>query len=178
MYSYHIHMHICFSCILLVCRLSAQTVNTTVNVIGPSTKLHLSVGETNLREYVYQNHLMRITRPVAINSVSCITLCNATWSQYVILILIFWCRFWHWQKTCVVLNLLLNWTIHLLMIQSTRRRYTCVLCINLHMVILFVDFIYKCLWSLENMFMYFNAHVRIYVCSLKWSFLCVVSMVW
>ena len=46
--------------------------NTTVNVIGPSTELHLSVGETNIREYVYHNHLMRITKPVAINSVSCV----------------------------------------------------------------------------------------------------------
>ena len=61
----------CVSCIWLY-RLSAQTVNTTVNVIGPSTKLHLSVGETNIREYVYHNHLMRITKPVAINSVSCV----------------------------------------------------------------------------------------------------------
>ena len=67
--------------------------NTIVNVIGPSTKLHLSVGETNIREYVYQNHLMRITKPVAINSVSCVTLYNATWNGCGILILIFWCRF-------------------------------------------------------------------------------------
>ena len=53
-------------------RLSAQTVNTTVNIIGPSTELHLSVGGTNIREYIYQNHLSRITKPVAINSVSCV----------------------------------------------------------------------------------------------------------
>ena len=42
-------------------------------LLGPvHTKLHLSVGETNIREYVYHNHLMRITKPVAINSVSCV----------------------------------------------------------------------------------------------------------
>ena len=64
-------------CIHTLCmcyyRLSAQTVNTTVNVIGPSTKLHLSVGSTNIREYIYQNHLSRITKPVAIHPVSCIS---------------------------------------------------------------------------------------------------------
>ena len=72
---------------IMIHRLSAQTVNISVTTTGPSTKLHLSVGSTNLREYIYHNRLSNITKPVAINSVShklcgsqpdaflCITLC-------------------------------------------------------------------------------------------------------
>ncbi|XP_065883382.1 autophagy-related protein 2 homolog B-like isoform X2 [Dysidea avara] len=48
--------------------LSAQTVNISVTTTGPSTKLHLSVGSTNVREYIYHNRLSHITKPVAINS--------------------------------------------------------------------------------------------------------------